>query len=1061
MMGNLSKKKFLMTMLILGAMQESLYAVNSKEPEKVDISSGKLEKDKTEGNKYLYFDPDKDYNIKMEDDITINVTESEKGTANIEVDNQRTASSKQIEMKDGTTLTLNNTSQNIDSTTTDKIGGVIRVGENGRLTINSDDDATTSLIIRDDSMDKVNNRFSDGAIQGTNITDTFISVDKVDISSVGHGINSYNDEEKGYGYISVNADDIAIKGGFDSQGKLINQDANGIFISNVENKTDSRNVSFGEQDYGAGAGAKAHIEGANSAIVARGGTIVDITTGFKEINLIGHSEKNAAIDFYSDNSITSRVYVGADYVNIEAKNHAIKAGKNTEAQITGQININADSTGTNKDKGIQSIAISSGVKSEELNDEKNRSQVTVRSRKNESSFINGDIIAGKSGSIKIDAGNIYNGMGTFTVKGNILAANGGIYNTDLIIDKRMGVVDLGLGKGGYLEGRADNYSNGQLKGDEGELIDKIINKSEVNIDLGENSTWKMTGESWVDNLAGDGTVILANENKRGQKIHIDNMYGIKTFVLNLDNGNPEKSDMIYVGNVENEATQILKVANEDELLDNFFDGEKIKFADVLGSKSDQTFGDKYVVQEKGINDVDWDIEYVEINKDKAVDSNRHEVYLANNTGNARPTVQQPNDVALSIMEMARANYSSAVFMDNLNKRLGDMTFAEGDSGIWVRMRNDRVGEDEEYRLHNYMTQIGYDKIYNLENGKEYRGIAFDYADGQMEYKNLHGESDIDRYTATLYDTRLFDNGFYSDYTAKIGYMQSEFDIRGRETGNQVKGDYDNLYAGIGAEFGKRFNLGEKSYFEPQVQLQYTYIDDTDYTTNQNTKVNYDEIHSLIGRAGIRLGYDFYKENSKDNTVYLKLDINHEFLGDQEINAQDRTGTLNKTYHNDDTWYDVGIGGAKNLTEDLYVYADVESQFGHKDNSWQFNLGFRYKFGSLKDFTFNTSSLFDSNKIEIKTEGKELIKNASEKMNNKKVKGTLLIEGHTDWTGSEEYNQLLSEKRAKAVEKVFKENVTNENIKYETKGYGEIKPVADNKTSEGRAKNRRVEINFNK
>ena len=91
----------------------------------------------------------------------------------------------------------------------------------------------------------------------------------------------------------------------------------------------------------------------------------------------------------------------------------------------------------------------------------------------------------------------------------------------------------------------------------------------------------------------------------------------------------------------------------------------------------------------------------------------------------------------------------------------------------------------------------------------------------------------------------------------------------------------------------------------------------------------------------------------------------------------------------------------------------------------------------------------------------MIKNASEIMNVKKLKGTLSIEGHTDWTGDEEYNQILSEKRAKAVEEVFKENVTNENINYETKGYGETRPVADNKTKEGRAANRRVEMKLNK
>ena len=55
-----------------------------------------------------------------------------------------------------------------------------------------------------------------------------------------------------------------------------------------------------------------------------------------------------------------------------------------------------------------------------------------------------------------------------------------------------------------------------------------------------------------------------------------------------------------------------------------------------------------------------------------------------------------------------------------------------------------------------------------------------------------------------------------------------------------------------------------------------------------TKVDLDEIHSLIGRAGIKLGHDSYKGNKKDNTVYVKADINHEFLGEQNVKAKDET-----------------------------------------------------------------------------------------------------------------------------------------------------------------------------
>ena len=70
-----------------------------------------------------------------------------------------------------------------------------------------------------------------------------------------------------------------------------------------------------------------------------------------------------------------------------------------------------------------------------------------------------------------------------------------------------------------------------------------------------------------------------------------------------------------------------------------------------------------------------------------------------------------------------------------------------------------------------------------------------------------------------------------------------------------------------------------------------------------------------------------------------------------------------------------------------------------------------------------------------------------------------IEGHTDSIGTNEYNQKLSERRAQFVENEFKQNITTDKIKYETRGYGEERPIADNATKEGRAKNRRVEINF--
>ncbi len=96
--------------------------------------------------------------------------------------------------------------------------------------------------------------------------------------------------------------------------------------------------------------------------------------------------------------------------------------------------------------------------------------------------------------------------------------------------------------------------------------------------------------------------------------------------------------------------------------------------------------------------------------------------------------------------------------------------------------------------------------------------------------------------------------------------------------------------------------------------------------------------------------------------------------------------------------------------------------------------------------------------------KAVIKNADKAELNRAVSfikkypdARVKLEGHTDSKGSEDYNQRLSEKRAKAVQQhIVKEGGTKES-KITSAGYGELKPVETNNTDEGRAKNRRVEV----
>jgi OOP family OmpA-OmpF porin len=68
-----------------------------------------------------------------------------------------------------------------------------------------------------------------------------------------------------------------------------------------------------------------------------------------------------------------------------------------------------------------------------------------------------------------------------------------------------------------------------------------------------------------------------------------------------------------------------------------------------------------------------------------------------------------------------------------------------------------------------------------------------------------------------------------------------------------------------------------------------------------------------------------------------------------------------------------------------------------------------------------------------------------------------IEGHTDSMGTEQYNEKLSEQRADAVQNYLIQKGAVQRANISTVGYGESRPIADNKTDEGRAENRRVDI----
>jgi OOP family OmpA-OmpF porin len=103
-------------------------------------------------------------------------------------------------------------------------------------------------------------------------------------------------------------------------------------------------------------------------------------------------------------------------------------------------------------------------------------------------------------------------------------------------------------------------------------------------------------------------------------------------------------------------------------------------------------------------------------------------------------------------------------------------------------------------------------------------------------------------------------------------------------------------------------------------------------------------------------------------------------------------------------------------------------------------------------------LFDFDKSNIKREAGAILDRLVAFMNENKDKKANLS-GHTDSVGSDAYNQALSERRVGSVKDyIVKKGVDGGRVSGQ--GFGESKPIADNKTAEGRAKNRRVEIKVN-
>ena len=506
-------------------------------------------------------------------------------------------------------------------------------------------------------------------------------------------------------------------------------------------------------------------------------------------------------------------------------------------------------------------------------------------------------------------------------------------------------------------------------------------------------------------------LISANtdRNETAHALTVYNFDGNATFNMSLD-ADRDVSDMLYIKNADgNYIVNVIDAVTEEDMYAARTDGgtfDGLRFATV-GKDSTASF--RAITYDAGFNNVEYIIgsdsydestenhhyNGTELTSEKPGDTTVDEFFenngtpgstteatngiakasfmalAANETGNTEADEAENGDLTdvevntnettnfkligvkntelsdggKTMLNMSRANYSNAIYMDRLNKRLGEARYinSEEDEGMWVRIRHDRIGKTDAYRSQNTMYELGYDKKQDCDNGERRVGFAVDYMHGDTGYSDIAGKGEIDRYGLWLYDTWMGNKGHYVDYVAKWGHLDNEFEIYNSR--GQVTGDYSNNVFSISAEYGRKKDMGNDWYIEPQAQLQLARVTGADYVTSQGTKVSVDGINSLIGRAGFRLGKDFGEE--QQSTVYIKADVLHEFLGDQDISALDATtnGSWDTiSYENEGTWYDVGFGFATMMSKNSYAFLDLEKSFGHdNDETYQINAGVQWTF----------------------------------------------------------------------------------------------------------------------
>ena len=296
-----------------------------------------------------------------------------------------------------------------------------------------------------------------------------------------------------------------------------------------------------------------------------------------------------------------------------------------------------------------------------------------------------------------------------------------------------------------------------------------------------------------------------------------------------------------------------------------------------------------------------------------------------------------NSVNSALIDIASSNY--LFFRSQINDvsaRMGDLRSMPKTAGAWVRYYGGKNKYSDRGMKEKYNTlQIGGDAFVT---DNIYLGGTFSYTDGDGTLKN--GSTDDKNYGFGIYGGWIGEKGQFVDVIIKRHRVETDFDLY--SVNGLSSGSYHNWGTSASVEAGWRLQCPSTGFYaEPQVELQFGRLDSVNYKTNKGVKVEQDGIDSVIGRAGLAVGYTF-PENK--GTAYAKASVLHDWKG--EVKSTFSANGVNRTYKDDlgGTWGEFAVGATYNPTKNISAYGQVKTSTGSPvRNPWQVSVGLRYSF----------------------------------------------------------------------------------------------------------------------